>query len=78
MATIITMGIIRKTRKPIIWLLYGDRKRDRSRPKGGKNLENALGRLWIQGFEGFFSSNTIDVEITPSVGVSSDLLSEDS
>lgn len=53
------------------------RERDRSRPKEGKNLENALGRLWIQGFEGFFSGNTIDTEITP-VGVSSNLLSEDS
>lgn len=45
MVTLIVKGIIRKTRKPIMQLLCGERQKQTH--GGGKDLENALGRLWI-------------------------------
>lgn len=47
------MGIIRKTRKPIIWLLCGDRETEAD-PKGERTLKMPLGDYGFRVLRDFF------------------------
>lgn len=64
--TITIMGIMGKTRKPIMWLLCGDREKQTQR---GRGTWESLWETVDTGFRGLSSGNRIDEE-TPWVEVS--------